>query len=101
MALTHHRCCSCFARRASDASPIESTWDRVVDSFDEMGLSSELLRGIYGYGFEKPSAIQQRAILPCIAGDFFFWGGGQSVYFLMGRNINFCTSQNEISFFVE
>ncbi len=34
-----------------------------------MNLNTELLRGIYGYGFEKPSAIQQRAILPCIAGS--------------------------------
>lgn len=31
-----------------------------------MGLREELLRGIYGYGFEKPSAIQQRAIVPVI-----------------------------------
>ncbi|OWK49968.1 Eukaryotic initiation factor 4A-I, partial [Lonchura striata] len=31
-----------------------------------MNLSEALLRGIYAYGFEKPSAIQQRAILPCI-----------------------------------
>ncbi|EOA93721.1 Eukaryotic initiation factor 4A-I [Anas platyrhynchos] len=33
-----------------------------------MNLSEALLRGIYAYGFEKPSAIQQRAILPCIKG---------------------------------
>lgn len=45
---------------------IESNWNEVVDNFDEMNLKQELLRGIYGYGFEKPSAIQQRAILPCI-----------------------------------
>ena len=31
-----------------------------------MDLKEELLRGIYAYGFEKPSAIQQRAIVPCI-----------------------------------
>lgn len=29
-----------------------------------MDLPEELLRGIYSYGFEKPSAIQQRAIKP-------------------------------------
>ena len=29
-----------------------------------MGLREDLLRGIYAYGFEKPSAIQQRAIKP-------------------------------------
>ena len=33
-----------------------------------MQLKEELLRGIYAYGFEKPSAIQQRAILPCVKG---------------------------------
>lgn len=47
---------------------IESNWDQVVTSFDDMNLKEELLRGIYAYGFEKPSAIQQRAILPCIRG---------------------------------
>ncbi|NXL71079.1 IF4A1 factor, partial [Leptocoma aspasia] len=47
---------------------VQSNWHEVVDSFDEMNLSEALLRGIYAYGFEKPSAIQQRAILPCIKG---------------------------------
>ncbi|XP_006009532.1 eukaryotic initiation factor 4A-I isoform X2 [Latimeria chalumnae] len=47
---------------------IESNWNETVDSFDEMNLSESLLRGIYAYGFEKPSAIQQRAIVPCIKG---------------------------------
>lgn len=40
----------------------------MVDNFDEMGLREELLRGVYAYGFEKPSAIQQRAIIPCLKG---------------------------------
>lgn len=40
-----------------------------MDSFDEMSLREALLRGIYAYGFEKPSAIQQRAIMPCIKGE--------------------------------
>jgi ATP-dependent RNA helicase len=33
-----------------------------------MGLKEPLLRGLYQYGFEKPSAIQQRAIGPIVAG---------------------------------
>lgn len=45
---------------------IESNWDTVTDNFDDMELREELLRGIYAYGFEKPSAIQQRAIVPCL-----------------------------------
>ncbi|CAG0891930.1 unnamed protein product [Darwinula stevensoni] len=47
---------------------IESNWDEVVEKFDDMNLKEDLLRGIYAYGFEKPSAIQQRAIIPCIRG---------------------------------
>lgn len=47
---------------------IESNWDEVVDNFDNMKLREELLRGIYAYGFEKPSAIQQRAIVPLLRG---------------------------------
>ncbi|KIK70418.1 hypothetical protein GYMLUDRAFT_272060 [Collybiopsis luxurians FD-317 M1] len=45
---------------------IESNWDQVVDSFDDMNLNPKLLRGIYAYGFERPSAIQQRAIIPVV-----------------------------------
>jgi len=41
---------------------------KVIPSFDNMGLSEQLLRGIYAYGFEKPSAIQQRAITPILQG---------------------------------
>uniref|UniRef100_A0A7S4NKN8 RNA helicase n=1 Tax=Paramoeba aestuarina TaxID=180227 RepID=A0A7S4NKN8_9EUKA len=41
---------------------------QVITSFDNMGLDNQLLRGIYSYGFEKPSAIQQRAIIPFIKG---------------------------------
>lgn len=41
---------------------------KAVKSFDDMGLREDLLRGIYNYGFEKPSAIQQRAMLPICQG---------------------------------
>nr|XP_011470735.1 PREDICTED: eukaryotic initiation factor 4A-9 [Fragaria vesca subsp. vesca] len=45
-----------------------TSYDEVYDSFDNMGLQENLLRGIYAYGFEKPSAIQQRGIVPFIKG---------------------------------
>ncbi|KAK8811362.1 hypothetical protein WA158_003096 [Blastocystis sp. Blastoise] len=47
---------------------VESNWDKEVNSFDELHLNDDLLRGIYAYGFEKPSAIQQKAILPILEG---------------------------------
>ena len=37
-------------------------------SFDDFNLCDNLLRGIYSYGFEKPSAVQQQAIGPMISG---------------------------------
>lgn len=39
------------------------------DNFEELNLKDNLLRGIYGLGFEKPSAIQQKAIKPFIDGN--------------------------------
>ncbi|CAL8137629.1 unnamed protein product [Prunus armeniaca] len=39
-----------------------------IASFDEMGLKNDVLRGIYQYGYEKPSAIQQRAVRHIIDG---------------------------------
>jgi translation initiation factor 4A len=41
---------------------------RLYTSFDDMLLHPLLLRGILSYGFAKPSAIQQRAIVPMIQG---------------------------------
>lgn len=47
---------------------IETNYDEVATTFDQMNLKSEIVRGIFGLGFEAPSAIQQRAILPIVSG---------------------------------
>lgn len=39
-----------------------------INSWDELNISHDLLRGIYSYGFEKPSPIQSKAIKPIIEG---------------------------------
>lgn len=54
----------------ADVSPetIDTNYDKVVYTFDQLNLKPEILRGIYGYGYESPSAIQQRAVLPVIEG---------------------------------
>lgn len=41
---------------------------KIYSNFDSMCLREDLLRGIYSYGFEKPSAVQQRAIVPITTG---------------------------------
>jgi translation initiation factor 4A len=49
---------------------IKSNYDETTDSFDAMNLKTDLLRGIYAYGFERPSAFQQHAIMPAIKGEY-------------------------------
>jgi translation initiation factor 4A len=39
-----------------------------ISSWDELDLDTNLLRGIFSYGFEKPSPIQQKAIKPIMLG---------------------------------
>ena len=39
-----------------------------IEKWDEFGLTDDLLRGIYAYGFETPSNIQKKGILPIIQG---------------------------------
>jgi len=47
---------------------METNWNESIETFEELGLSKNLLRGIYAYNFETPSLIQQKAILPIIKG---------------------------------
>jgi translation initiation factor 4A len=67
----------------------------VYENFDDMGISDELLRGIYSYGFEKPSAIQQKAIVKVAEGHDVIAqaqsGSGKTAAFLIGslKNINY------------
>ena len=76
-----------------DAGIMESNFDESVETFDELNLKPDLLRGIYGYGFEKPSIIQQKAILPIIKGNDVIAqaqsGTGKTAAFAIGT-LQFC-----------
>jgi superfamily II DNA/RNA helicase len=39
-----------------------------IENWDDLNISNDLLRGIYAYGFEKPSPIQCKSIIPIIKG---------------------------------
>lgn len=51
-----------------DETLFESNWTETVNTFEELNLDTDLLRGIYGIGFVKPSVIQQKGILPVLKG---------------------------------
>ena len=48
----------------SDMLPNLTPAPTLYESFDCMNLHQELIRGVYSYGFESPSRIQQLAIVP-------------------------------------
>eukprot|EP01128_Nolandella_sp_AFSM9_P001804 TRINITY_DN12212_c0_g1_i1.p1 TRINITY_DN12212_c0_g1~~TRINITY_DN12212_c0_g1_i1.p1 ORF type:complete len:420 (-),score=122.66 TRINITY_DN12212_c0_g1_i1:323-1537(-) len=72
---------------------------KVTDTFDKMNLKEDLLRGIYHFGFEKPSAIQQRAILPIASGRDVIAqaqsGTGKTATFSIGTLQSIDTASNE------
>jgi len=73
---------------------------KVHTSFDDMRLKEDLLKGIYAYGFEKPPAIQQRAIIPIIQGRDVIAqsqsGTGKTAVFSISILQNLDTTSNEI-----
>ena len=42
------------------------TTTNMIEKWDEMKLHEDLLRGIYAYGFDAPSEIQKKSIIPII-----------------------------------
>merc|ERR1712017_11620 len=79
-----------------------ATGGEAIPSFDLMGLHDSLLRGIYGYGYEKPSMIQQRAIVPLAKGcDVIAQaqsGTGKTGAFVIGalERINFAKHETQV-----
>jgi translation initiation factor 4A len=63
-----------------------------IESFEELNLNENLLKGIYSYGFEKPSPIQQKGIQAMLTGrDCIIQAqsgtGKTATYLLSGLNI--------------
>ena len=54
------------AKIEKELDSMVTSWDEKVETFDAMGLREELLRGIYSYGYERPSVVQQKCIMPLI-----------------------------------
>lgn len=68
-------------------------------AWNELDIETSLLRGIYGYGFEKPSSIQQQAIKPLIMGrDIVIQahsGTGKTATFAIGSLANIDLTLND------
>jgi translation initiation factor 4A len=51
-----------------DISKIEDNENVETNNWSDMNLKENLLRGIYSYGFEDPSPIQKKGIMPILSG---------------------------------
>jgi translation initiation factor 4A len=79
---------------------IEPTADvTVYQSFDEMKIPDDILRGVYGIGFERPSEIQKRGIVPIKEGRDLLAqaqsGTGKTGTFTIGSLSRIDLSQNK------
>ena len=52
----------------NDNDNVNVTKETIFSSWDELDLHTDILRGIYAYGFENPSPIQSKAIIPIMTG---------------------------------
>jgi translation initiation factor 4A len=75
---------------------IDSSYE--IQEWDELELNSKILRGIFAYGYEKPSPIQQKAIKPLMAGKDIIAqaqsGTGKTATFTIGALANVNVNEN-------
>jgi translation initiation factor 4A len=73
-------------------------------SFDDMDIPTDILRGIYNIGWEKPSPIQQKGIMPMIEGKDIIGhaqsGTGKTGTFVIGSLPHIDISKEEIQVLV-
>ena len=73
---------------------------KCYEGFEEMDLDMNLLRGIFAYGFEKPSPIQKRAIMPIVEKFDVIGqaqsGTGKTGTFLIGTLQRIDTKENHV-----
>ena len=88
-------------------TPEEDTYDSSlyeIDSWDELDIPPDLLRGIYAHGFEKPSPIQRKAIKPIILNKDIMAqaqsGTGKTATFTIGALSNINTKNKDVQVMV-
>jgi translation initiation factor 4A len=70
-----------------------------IQEWDDLELNNKILRGIFAYGYEKPSPIQQKAIKPLIEGKDIIAqaqsGTGKTATFTIGALANINVAENK------
>jgi translation initiation factor 4A len=88
--------------KSTDINLETETPIRIFNTWDELDIHPDLLRGIYAYGFEKPSPIQSKAIDPIKQGRDIIAqaqsGTGKTAAFTVGAlsRVNISESANQV-----
>uniref|UniRef100_A0A6C0KR35 RNA helicase n=1 Tax=viral metagenome TaxID=1070528 RepID=A0A6C0KR35_9ZZZZ len=91
-----------ISNETSESEDINEEFNRVFNSWDDFDLNPDILRGIYSYGFEKPSPIQSKAIYPIQMGKDIIAqaqsGTGKTAAFTVGAltRIDLTDNSNQI-----
>jgi translation initiation factor 4A len=84
----------------NDEECIVQSSELTIENWDDFDIKTDLLRGIYSMGFEKPSPIQKKAIKPIILGNDIIGqaqsGTGKTATFSIGTLQNIDVSQKKI-----
>ena len=77
--------------------PYDSSYE--IQEWDDLKMDSKILRGIFAYGYERPSPIQQKAIKPLIEGRDIIAqaqsGTGKTATFTIGALAKVNLSENK------
>jgi len=88
--------------KSADINLENETPLRIFNTWDELDIHPDLLRGIYAYGFEKPSPIQSKAIDPIKQGRDIIAqaqsGTGKTAAFTVGAlsQVNIAERSNQV-----
>lgn len=89
----------------SGDSPESVNWANPVETFEDMGLSPDIVHGIYMNGFESPSPVQQRCIRPIIAGKDVLGqaqsGTGKTATYCLGALQRLSEKPNSVAMILE
>jgi translation initiation factor 4A len=85
-------------KEKEDENKIDENNLHVITKWDELNIDPNILRGIFSYGFENPSPIQSKAIIPISLGKDIIAqaqsGTGKTAAFTIGALSRIDLSQN-------
>ena len=56
------------SKEKKESEPELETDFQEIEKFEDLEIDEKIIRGVFSYGFEKPSPIQKKAVRPVLSG---------------------------------